>query len=131
MSTTNNVDLNFKYGTGELPGITSGSVYIKKIADAKEGAANGRARIYIDSPETNSKRLEIGGGDVYVGKSSDSEAKNYDVVIDPDGDVINNIVTSETSGGYIIRVVETTSPDAYDITKDNPNSNVITLVIQK
>ena len=130
MSATNSVNLNFKYGTGNLPTQTAGNVYVKKIANATT-TANGRAKIYIDSPESSTQRLEIGGGDVYVGKSSDEAAANYDVVIDPNGDVIDGLVTGQDNSGqakaYIIRVVEVAESDLDSYVPD-VNANVITFV---
>lgn len=118
------INLNFKYGTGVIPATseqTRGNVYIKKIG-------NTRAKMFIDSPIAT-ERLTI-GGDVFVGDPDveGSGADDYDVIINPDGDIINNVVTSEQAGGFMIRVVSPSNPDTY-IPQDNPNSNMITLVI--
>ena len=128
------IDLKFNYGIGDIGNVNkvAGNIYIKKIADAtNENKDNGRARLYIDTPVNNNvERLAI-GGDVYVGDPTDSAAASYDVVINPNGQVINNVVTSADVGGYVIRVVEAENPDNYDINEDNPNYNVITFVVQK
>ena len=113
-------NLIFKYGTGDLPVSSAGTVYIKKSGNAK-------ADMYIDSPGTNSKRLRV-GSDVYVGNPEDTEAEDYEVVINPNGEIIENVVTSEQPGGFVIRVVNPTNPDTY-VPQDNPGINVITLVI--
>jgi hypothetical protein len=79
-------DLIFKYGTTDLPASNAaGTVYIKK-------SGNTKADMYVDSPETNSQRLRI-GSDVYVGDPENTEAKDYDVIINPNGDIIDNVVT--------------------------------------
>ena len=120
-------NLNFKYGTTNINGANNvpGTIYVQKTGD-------GKAKMYIDTPTESSTRLQIGGtGDVYVGDPDDEEAKEYQAVINPNGNVIDNIVTSEEAGGYIIRVVESEDPDNYNIAADNPARNVITLVVQK
>ena len=114
-------DLIFKYGTGVLPESNAGgTVYIKK-------SGNTKADMYVDSPEATSQRLRI-GSDVYVGDPKDTEAKDYEVIINPNGEVINNIVTSEEAGGFVIRVVSSSDPDNYK-PDNNTSNNMITLVI--
>lgn len=113
-------DLIFKYGAGDLPESNAGTVYIKK-------SGNTKADMYVDSPEANSRRLRI-GSDVYVGDPEDTEAEDYEVVINPNGEVIENVVTSESAGGFVIRVLSLTDPDT-EISQEKPNSNIITLVI--
>lgn len=114
-------DLIFKYGTGVLPeSSNAGTVYIKK-------SGNTKADMYVDSPENTSQRLRI-GSDVYVGDPKDTEAKDYEVIINPNGEVINNVVTSAEAGGFVIRVVNSSDPDNYE-PNDNPSNNMITLVI--
>ena len=113
-------DLIFKYGDGVLPEKKAGTVYIKK-------SGNTKADMYVDSPEATSQRLRI-GSDVYVGDPKDTEAKDYEVIINPNGEVINNVVTSDEAGGFVIRVVNSSDPDNYK-PNDNPSNNMITLVI--
>ena len=124
-------DLIFKYGEGDVPSFndatSAGTIYIKKKSDTK-------AEMFIHTPlqdeDDDKLTLQVGGfGNVYVGDPTNPEASEYQAVINPNGDVIDNIVTSEESGGYIIRVVESEDPDNYDITADNPARNVITLVV--
>lgn len=125
-------DVVFKYSattTKELPTMTNntaGTFYIKKKDSEK-------AELYLDTPD-GKDRLIIsggGGGDVYVGDPDSTDAQEYEVVINPNGSVVNNVVTSAEAGGYIIRVVESEDPDNYNIAADNPARNVITLVVQK
>ena len=79
-------DLIFKYGTGDLPESNdAGTVYIKK-------SGNTKADMYVDSPDANNQRLRI-GSDGYVGDPEDTEAEDYKVVINPNGDIIDNVVT--------------------------------------
>lgn len=121
-------DVVFKYSaTKELPqDKTAGTFYIKK-------KDNEKAELYLDTPDAQDRLIISGGGggDVYVGDPNSADAQEYEVVINPNGSVVNNVVTSEEAGGYIIRVVESEDPDNYNIAEDNPARNVITLVIQK
>lgn len=131
MVNNDKVNLDFKYGdensslptNGTTPNLNPGRIYVKK-------SGTGKAKMFIDTPDTSSsERLQI-GGDIFVGDpdAEGSGAEDYDVVINPNGDVIDNIVTSEQAGGFVIRVVSPANPDTY-IPQDNPNSNMITLVI--
>lgn len=119
-------DLIFKYGTGNLPESNAGTVYIKK-------SGNTKADMYIDSPETNSQRLRV-GSDVYVGDPEDTEANDYEVVINPNGDVLEGIVTgldsSENPMAYTIRVVEVEESALDSYTPTDADGNIITLVIK-
>lgn len=117
-------DLIFKYGTGDLPGSNAGTVYIKKLGNTK-------ADMYVDSPEANSQRLRI-GSDVYVGDPEDAEAEDYKVVINPNGEVIENLVTTETNGGFVIRVesVNKNNIDNWTPT-DTPSKNTIIFVVEE
>lgn len=120
-------DLIFKYGTGDLPESNdAGTVYIKK-------SGNTKADMYVDSPDANNQRLRI-GSDVYVGDPEDTEANDYDVVINPNGDVLEGIVTgldsSENPMAYTIRVVEVEESVLDSYTPTDADSNIITLVIK-
>lgn len=127
------VNLKFKYGTQELNAAkNAGNIYVRKIASAtNENKDNGRAKLYIDTPISNGEveRLSV-GSDVFVGDPNSEEASNYDVIINPAGNIINNVVTSEQSGGFVIRVVEQDNPDTW-VPDDQPNENTITLVVQR
>ena len=116
-------DLIFKYGTGDLPESNAGTVYIKK-------SGNTKADMYVDSPETNSQRLRI-GSDVYVGDPEDTEAEDYEVVINPNGEVIENWVTAETDGGFVIRIEEVAAAniDGWKPTS-TPTKNMIIFVVE-
>ena len=53
--------------------------------------------MYIDNPTiTGSDRLQI-DGNIFVGDpdAEGSGVENYDVIINPNGDIVNNVVTSE------------------------------------
>ena len=91
-------DLIFKYNNGtkdvpEFAEASAGTIYIKKKSDT-------RAEMFIHTPlekegDTGLK-LQVGGsGNVYVGDSDDPAAKEYQVVINPDGEILENVVTSE------------------------------------
>lgn len=118
-------DLKFKYGTTDINEATNdpGTIYVQRTG-------TGKAKMYIDNPTvTGTDRLQV-GGDIFVGdpNAEGSGAENYEVIINPNGEVINNIVTSEEAGGFVIRVVSSSDPDNYE--PDNSTSNnMITLVI--
>lgn len=116
--------LSFKYGTGDLknqnaPDYDAGTVYVRKLSDT-------RGQMFVDYPGQEDARLQI-GGEIFVGDPNEA-GDDYEVIINPNGDVIDNVVTSEQAGGFVIRVVSPANPDTY-IPQDNPNSNMITLVI--
>lgn len=123
-------DLIFKYGEGNMPAATAdtaGTIYIKK-------SGNSKADMYVDSPDTNSQRLRI-GSDVYVGDPEDTEANDYEVIINPNGDIIDNVVTGMNEQGdympYILRIVNVDEVDLDTYTPTDANSNIITFVIKK
>ena len=121
-------NLKFKYGTNDIDGTGNdpGTIYVQRTGD-------GKAKMYIDNP-TSSKadRLQI-GGDIFVGNpdAEGSGADNYDVIINPNGEVIENWVTTETDGGYVIQVVSK-SRDEIDTWNPTttPNKNTIILVVE-
>ena len=119
-------DLKFKYGEGDVPTATAaGTVYIKKTVD-------GKAQMFVDEPVEDGStpdRLQI-GGEIFIGDPDDA-GKDYEVVIDPNGTFIDNIVTSAETGGYIIRVVSTSNPDSYDPSLENFSRNTIVLVVEQ
>lgn len=126
-------NLNFKYGGDNAKDLTDfndvastpGTIYIKK-------KNNKKAEMFIDTPTESSTRLQIGGtGDVYVGDPDDEEAKEYQAVINPNGTVLDNIVTSAETGGYIIKVVKTSNPDSYNPSLENFSRNTIVLVVEQ
>ena len=121
------IDLKFKYGTGNLPDKNAGAVYIKKIEKP------GRAKLYIDTPIEAAGSVErlVIGGDVYVGDQNDSEASSYDVVINPNGNVIENFVTSEIDGGFIIKVETSNDPNSYIPSTSELTKNTIILVLDE
>ena len=122
-------DLKFKYGTSDISGASNdpGTIYVQRTG-------NGKAKMYIDNPTaTGADRLQI-GGDIFVGDPNveGSGAGDYDVIINPNGEVIENWVTTETDGGFVIRVesIEENQLDTY-IPQDNPSKNMITFVLKK
>ena len=126
-------NLIFKYGGDNAKDLTDfndvastpGTIYIKK-------KNNKKAEMFIDTPTESSTRLQIGGtGDVYVGDPDDEEAKEYQAVINPNGTVLDNIVTSAETGGYIIKVEQATGNiDEYIPAIDGLSRNTIIFVIE-
>ena len=111
MANNDKVNLDFKYGDensslpqdGTTPALTPGRIYVKK-------SGTGKAKMFIDTPDiSSSERLQI-GGDIFVGdpNAEGSGADDYDVIINPNGEVIENWVTTETDGGFVIRVEKAT-----------------------
>lgn len=130
------IDLKFNYGTKDISTVSkvAGNIYIKKIVDAtNENKDNGRARLYIDTPVSDSgniERLSI-GGDVYVGKATEAAAAGYDVVIDPDGEVIDNVVTSIQRGGLKLKIEKATgNVDTYSPSTQGLGGNTIIFVVE-
>ena len=118
-------DLKFKYGTNDLDQVNyeAGSVYVKKTSSKK-------AQMFIDNPASR-ERLQI-GGEIFVGDPSDKDTSDYDVIINPNGNVIEDWVTSEVVGGFVIRVEEIAENQLDTYTpQDNPNKNMITFVLKK
>lgn len=122
-------DLKFKYGTSDINGADNdpGTIYVQRTG-------NGKAKMYIDNPTvTGADRLQI-GGDIFVGDpdAEGSGADDYDVIINPNGEVIENWVTTETDGGFVIRIES--SVDSEDIDNwtptDTPSKNTIIFVVE-
>lgn len=134
MANNDKVNLDFKYGDensslpidGTTPDLTPGRIYVKK-------SGTGKAKMFIDTPDTSSsERLQI-SGDIFVGDpdAEGSGAEDYDVIINPNGEVIENWVTTETGGGFVIRVesVESKDIDSWKPT-GTPTKNTIILVVE-
>lgn len=130
MANNNSVNLDFKYGkedsslpmSGSTPDLTPGRVYIKKTKA-------GRAQMFIDTPEPqNSERLQL-GGEIFVGDPSNKDTSDYDVIINPNGEVIENWVTTETTGGFVIRIESREDVDNWTPT-DTPSKNTIIFVVE-
>lgn len=122
-------DLKFKYGTSDISGASNdpGTIYVQRTG-------NGKAKMYIDNPTvTGTDRLQI-GGDIFVGdpNAAGSGADDYDVIINPNGEVIENWVTTETDGGFVIRVesVDSEDIDSWKPT-GTPTKNTIILVVEE
>ena len=121
-------DLKFKYGTTNIDevGNDPGTIYIQRIGD-------GKAKMYVDNPTvTGADRLQI-SGDIFVGDPSveGSGANDYDVIINPNGEVIKDWVTSEVDGGFVIRVEEVAATDIDNWSpKTTPTKNMIIFVVE-
>ena len=127
-------DLIFKYGEGDLklteqnqnaPGYDAGTVYVRKLSDT-------RGQMFVDYPGQEDARLQI-GGEIFVGDPKEA-GEDYEVVINPNGDVLEGVVTgldsSENPMAYTIRVVEVEESALDSYTPTDANSNIITLVIK-
>lgn len=136
MANNNSINLDFKYGaensslpmSGSTPNLTPGRVYIKK-------SGTGKAKMFIDTPDiSSSERLQI-GGDIFVGDpdAEGSGADDYDVIINPNGEVIEDWVTTEIDGGFVIRVesVDSEDIDNWRPSGTPPSKNTILFVIEK
>lgn len=119
-------DLHFKYGTGDLDQVNyaEGTVYVKKTA-------NKRAQMFVDVPNNGRERLQI-GGEIFVGDPNGTDTGDYEVVINPNGDIIENFVTSETEGGYLIKTVSIPEDeiDTWEPTT-TPEQNTIILIVKE
>lgn len=121
-------DLKFKYGTSNINGAGNdpGTIYVQRTG-------NGKAKMYIDNPTaTGADRLQI-GGDIFVGDPDvvGSGADDYDVIINPDGEVIENWVTTETGGGFVVRVEEVVATDIDNWKPTStPDKNMIIFVVE-
>lgn len=132
MATNTSVNLDFKYGkedsslpmSGSTPDLTPGRVYIKKTKA-------GRAQMFIDTPEPqNSERLQL-GGEIFVGDPSNKDTSDYDVIINPNGEVIENWVTTEAGGGFVVRVEEVVATDIDNWKPTStPDKNMIIFVVE-
>lgn len=124
-------NLIFKYGMGDMPAAaanTAGTVYIKKTVD-------GKAQMFIDEPVgdgSSPDRLQI-GGEIFIG-DPDEAGEDYEVVINPEGDILEGIVTGLNNSGnamaYTIRVVEVEESSLDSYTPTDADSNIITLVVK-
>ena len=127
------VNLDFKYGgensslpmSGSTPDLTPGRVYIKKTKA-------GRAQMFIDTPDRdNSERLQL-GGEIFVGDPVGKDLSDYDVIIIPDGNILENFVTSEIEGGYVIQTVFVNKDNIDTWTPTStPSKNTIILVVEE
>lgn len=122
-------NLNFKYGTTNISEASNapGTIYVQRTG-------NGKAKMYIDNPTvTEADRLQI-GGDIFVGDpdAEGSGADDYDVIINPNGEVIENWVTTETDGGFVVRVesVDSENIDNWKPT-GTPTKNTIIFVVEE
>lgn len=122
-------DLKFKYGTSNINGAGNdpGTIYVQRTG-------NGKAKMYIDNPTvTGADRLQI-GGDIFVGDpdAEGSGAGDYDVIINPDGEVIENWVTTEIGGGFVIRIESSVNSEDIDnwTPTDTPSKNTIIFVVE-
>lgn len=122
-------DLKFKYGTSDINGASNdpGTIYVQRTG-------NGKAKMYIDNPTvTGTDRLQI-GGDIFVGDPDveGSGADDYDVIINPNGEVIENWVIAEQEGGFVLKVesVNKNNIDSW-IPIDTPSKNTIIFVVEE
>ena len=121
-------DLKFKYGTTNINEADNdpGAIYVQRTG-------NGKAKMYIDNPTvTGTDRLQI-GGDIFVGDpdAEGSGAGDYDVIINPNGEVIENWVTTEAGGGFVVRVEEVVATDIDGWTPTSaPEKNMIIFVVE-
>ena len=133
MAINTSVNLDFKYGkedsslpmSGSTPDLTPGRVYIKKTKA-------GKAQMFIDTPEpNNSERLQL-GGEIFVGDPFNKDTSDYDVIINPNGNVIEDWVTSEVDGGFVIRIEEVAAAniDSWKPTT-TPTKNMIIFVVEE
>ena len=134
MANNDNVNLDFKYGDensslpqdGTTPALTPGRIYVKK-------SGTGKAKMFIDTPDiSSSERLQI-GGDIFVGDpdAEGSGADDYDVIINPNGEVIEDWVTTEVDGGFVVRIENIDSEDIDSWTPTTtPSKNTILLVVE-
>lgn len=135
MANNDKVNLDFKYGDensslpvdGTTPNLTPGRIYVKK-------SGTGKAKMFIDTPDaSSSERLQI-GGDIFVGDPDveGSGAGDYDVIINPNGEVIENWVTSEQEGGFVLKVESVNKNDIDNWTPtDTPSKNTIIFVVEE
>ena len=135
MANNDKVNLDFKYGDensslpvdGTTPNLTPGRIYVKK-------SGTGKAKMFIDTPDaSSSERLQI-GGDIFVGDpdAEGSGADDYDVIINPNGEVIENWVIAEQEGGFVLKVesVNKNNIDSWTPT-DTPSKNTIIFVVEE
>lgn len=135
MANNDKVNLDFKYGDensslpvdGTTPNLTPGRIYVKK-------SGTGKAKMFIDTPDaSSSERLQI-GGDIFVGDpdAEGSGADDYDVIINPNGEVIENWVIAEQEGGFVLKVesVNKNNIDSWTPT-DTPAKNTIIFVVEE
>lgn len=122
-------NLNFKYGTTNISEASNvpGTIYVQRTG-------NGKAKMYIDNPTvTEADRLQI-GGDIFVGDpdAEGSGADDYDVIINPNGEVIENWVIAEQEGGFVLKVesVNKNNIDSWTPT-DTPSKNTIIFVVEE
>ena len=121
-------DLKFKYGTDDIDkvGNDPGTIYVQRTG-------NGKAKMYIDNPTViGADRLQI-GGDIFVGDPNveGSGADDYDVIINPNGNVIEDWVTSEVDGGFVIRIEEVAAADIDTwVPTTTPSKNMIVFVVE-
>ena len=121
-------DLKFKYGTKDINRASNdpGTIYVQRT-----GA--GKAKMYIDNPTvTGSDRLQI-SGDIFVGdpNAEGSGAGNYDVIINPNGEVIEDWVTTEVDGGFVVRIESVDSEDIDSwVPTTTPSKNTIIFVVE-
>ena len=122
-------DLKFKYGTTNINEADNdpGAIYVQRTG-------NGKAKMYIDNPTAaGADRLQI-GGDVFVGDpdAEGSGAGDYDVIINPNGEVIENWVTTEIGGGFVVRIESVDREDIDSWTPTiSPSKNTIILVVEE
>lgn len=135
MANNDKVNLDFKYGDensslpqdGTTPALTPGRIYVKK-------SGTGKAKMFIDTPDiSSSERLQI-GGNIFVGDPDveGSGADGYNVIINPNGEVIEDWVTTEVDGGFVIRVESVNGEDIDNWRPSGtpPSKNTILFVIE-
>lgn len=116
-------NVKFMYGTNNFPEDGApGTFYVKRVGETTRG------KIAINTPEEESKQIII-GGDVYVGDPGDAAAEDYDVVINPDGDVLENIVTGIDSS-YQFKVVEVAESELNNFVPTGASNSTITFVVK-
>jgi hypothetical protein len=87
--------------------------------------------MFVDVPNNGRERLQI-GGEIFVGDPDGTDTGDYEVVINPNGDIIENFVTSETEGGYLIRIESVNREDIDSWTPTTtPSKNTIILVVEE
>lgn len=120
-------DLKFKYGTSNINEANNdpGTIYVQRTGD-------GKAKMYIDNPTiTGADRLQI-GGDIFIGdpNAEGSGADNYEVIINPNGEFLDNIVTGQDTS-FKIKVEQAIGNiDTYIPSTEGLSGNTIILIIE-